>query len=80
MAIWDELWITWISLVIAVHDDIDASIKEGGKDFDLHFIVFSHYIEKLMFRVNANPHKIIIQLHVGLEIALFSKNILSVWL
>ena len=57
-----------------VHEDIDASFYEGMKDSSEHFILISYNV-RISFKIHLHneckPYKIIIQLQIGLEIALF---------
>ena len=74
----DNLWTCLIPIVREGYDNTDTFIR---KDFIVISVILKNYIIKnIMFSKNQDPQKMIVQLQIGLEIALFSKSILSVLL
>ena len=54
------------------HDYIDASIQKGVKDANKHFPLYWDIDKRNNVYRDHRPHKIIIQLEIGMETVLFS--------
>ena len=66
-----------ISGVIAIHEDIDASIKKRLKDYDYHIVISvisKGWMIKNDIQQEYRPHKMTIQLKIRLKSSLFTNS------